>query len=304
MATQYVIYPPTGSSSGGGTVDQGSPSTLANAWPVKVTDGTDLALVTAGGALQVDASGTIQPVSGTVTANQGAPNTAANAWFTKLTDGTDTALVSGAGALLVDGSATTQPVSGTVAVSNFPATQPVSGTVSVSNFPATQPVSGTVTADQGGAPWSASIVESGNTATVSVAGALTVDGSAVTQPVSGTVAVSNFPATQPVSGTVTAELGTPTALSVSQAAITVGTSAVRLTVSGSAPSAGRVVLIGAPDPSSTALFYVGGSSVTSSGGTQGIPLIGGDKFIANNDAGDYYIISDTAAQTCFVLEQA
>lgn len=45
--------------------NQGTPNTLANAWPVKITDGIDLALVTAGGLLQVDGSGVTQPVSGT-----------------------------------------------------------------------------------------------------------------------------------------------------------------------------------------------------------------------------------------------
>jgi len=54
MPTQYIVYP---SSSGGGattvTADQGDPNTLANAWPVKVTDGTDLALVSAAGELNV-----------------------------------------------------------------------------------------------------------------------------------------------------------------------------------------------------------------------------------------------------------
>lgn len=45
------------------TGDQGAPNTVANAWPVKITDGTDTAQVTAAGALQVDGSGTVQPVS-------------------------------------------------------------------------------------------------------------------------------------------------------------------------------------------------------------------------------------------------
>lgn len=46
-----------------GSVDQGNPNTLANAWPIKITDGVDLALVTAAGALMVDGSATVQPVS-------------------------------------------------------------------------------------------------------------------------------------------------------------------------------------------------------------------------------------------------
>lgn len=46
-----------------GDVDQGAPNTTANAWPIKVTDGTDLADVTAAGALKVDGSAVTQPVS-------------------------------------------------------------------------------------------------------------------------------------------------------------------------------------------------------------------------------------------------
>jgi hypothetical protein len=77
----------------------------------RITDGTDTALVTAAGALVVDASATIQPVSGTVTANQGTAAATASAWPTKITDGVDTANVTAAGALQVDGSAVTQPIS-------------------------------------------------------------------------------------------------------------------------------------------------------------------------------------------------
>lgn len=56
-----------------GTVmsNQGTPGTTANRWPIQITDGTDLALVSAAGALAVDGSGVTQPVSGTITANAG-----------------------------------------------------------------------------------------------------------------------------------------------------------------------------------------------------------------------------------------
>lgn len=74
---------------GGGTVDQGVPNTLANGWPVKITDGTNV-LGTASNPIRVNPTGaTTQPVSGTVTANQGTPNLISNAWFSKITDGTD-----------------------------------------------------------------------------------------------------------------------------------------------------------------------------------------------------------------------
>jgi len=45
------------------TANQGTPAATANRWPVQLTDGTDLALVTAAGAQVVDGSGVTQPVS-------------------------------------------------------------------------------------------------------------------------------------------------------------------------------------------------------------------------------------------------
>jgi hypothetical protein len=55
----------------GGTVTQGTPNTLANAWPVELSDGTNL-LGTSSHPVRNDPTGTTtQPVSGTVTANAG-----------------------------------------------------------------------------------------------------------------------------------------------------------------------------------------------------------------------------------------
>jgi hypothetical protein len=112
---------------------------------VKLWDGTDTALVSAAGSLQVDAA----IVSGSVSIS-GTPSTdpidrdARVLGRAKLWDGTDVALVSAAGALHVDGSLVTQPVSGTVAVSG---TVPVSGPLTDAQLRATAvPISGTVTA--------------------------------------------------------------------------------------------------------------------------------------------------------------
>lgn len=104
--------------------------------------------------------------------------------------------------------------------------------------------------------------------------------------------------------TLKAASATPAALTITQAAVTVGTSAVRLTVSGSAPSATRVVLVVTPDAASAAKFYIGSATVTSTSTTRGIQIVASQSFIANNDAGDYYIVSDTAAQTVEIMEQA
>lgn len=104
-------------------------------------------------------------------------------------------------------------------------------------------------------------------------------------------------------GTQKTQLSTPTALTITNAAITVGTTAVRLTVSGSTPASTRVVLVATPDPASIATFYIGTSTVTNSGATRGVAIVAGQSFIANNDAGDYWIVSSTAAQTVEVMEQ-
>ncbi len=64
--------------SGTVTANQGTPAATANRWPTQITDGTDLAQVSASGALLVDGSATTQPVSGTVTANAGTGNFAVN----------------------------------------------------------------------------------------------------------------------------------------------------------------------------------------------------------------------------------
>jgi len=70
---------------------------------VRITDGTDLALVTAAGSLAVDGSGVTQPISGTVTANAGT-----GPW--PITDN--------AGSLTVDGTVTVNDGAGSLTVDN------------------------------------------------------------------------------------------------------------------------------------------------------------------------------------------
>ena len=113
MTTSLVITP-GGSTlasvavSGSITGNQGTAAALAGAWPVEITDGTNV-LGTATHPVRVDPTGTTtQPVSGTVTAQQavaanllatatqGPANTVANAWPEKITDGTNTAAVKAA----------------------------------------------------------------------------------------------------------------------------------------------------------------------------------------------------------------
>jgi hypothetical protein len=87
---------------------------------IRITDGTDTVLVTAGGLLQIDGSGVTQPISaaslplpagastsslqttGNTSLSSILTNQTNQTQFTKITDGTDTALVTAAGKLLVE----------------------------------------------------------------------------------------------------------------------------------------------------------------------------------------------------------
>jgi hypothetical protein len=113
---------------------------------------------------------------------------------------------------------------------------------------------------------------------------------------------SSIPVAATISGTpsVNATPVVPAALTVKSAGVSVGTTAVRLTTDGSAPSSTRRVLLANVDSANASKFYIGPSSVTA--GT-GVLLVAGQTFSAEDDAGDYYIISNTAAQTVFVTEQ-
>lgn len=82
------------------------------------TGGTNVASVSAAGALKVDGSAVTQPVSGTVAATQSGtwtvqPGNTANTtpWLATINQGGNSAAVSAANALKVDGSAVTQPIS-------------------------------------------------------------------------------------------------------------------------------------------------------------------------------------------------
>lgn len=61
--SQHFYYPPAlGNASTTVTANQGTPNNDANAWPVRITDGTHDATVTAGGALNVAISGLANPL--------------------------------------------------------------------------------------------------------------------------------------------------------------------------------------------------------------------------------------------------
>lgn len=228
-----------------GTVDQGTPASIANAWPTKLTDGTHTIVVNSDGSINADisSSGSI-PV--TIDHNldsvaiYGFDGTSDQFVRTDSSGNLQVSLV-GSSTVAVNNFPATQPVSGTVAISGsvavtgtfFQATQPISGSVSISNFPVTQPVSGTVAATQSGT-WTVSLssgsidigkVDQGLPNTLANAWPVELsDGTnllgtsthpvrtdptgVTTQPISGTVAVTQSTSPWVISGTVTANAGT------------------------------------------------------------------------------------------------
>ncbi len=264
--------------------------------------------LTTGGLLRVDGSNVTQPVSiaGTITTTGGL---------------TDTQL-----------RATAVPVSGTF----YQATQPVSlataptTPVTGTFWQATQPVSiatapvlvagsaiiGKVGIDQttpgttNGVQVNAALPAGSN-----VIGHVIVDtapSTAVTGPLTDTqlrasavpISVATIPSHAVTNaGTFAVQNTTPTALTIHSAAITIGTSAVRLTYNGSAPSATRVLLVAQYLTGGTANCFFGPSGVTSTSTTRGVQMAAGQIFTFSNDAGDYYAICDASSQTFLITEQ-
>lgn len=88
---------------------------------------------------------------------------------------------------------------------------------------------------------------------------------------------------------------------ITSAQVTVGTTAVRATVAGTAPNSQRKYLCIKPSKNNTGAIYFGPSTVTTS---SGLEIIGPDYREFNFDAGDFYLISDTAGQTVEIIEKA
>jgi hypothetical protein len=87
---------------------------------------------------------------------------------------------------------------------------------------------------------------------------------------------------------------------ITTAQITVGTTAVRATVTGSAPNASRKLLAIKPSKNNSGAIYLGSSSVTTS---SGLEIMGPDRIEREFDTGDFYLISDVAGQTVEILEK-
>lgn len=279
-----------------------------------------LALDATVSGLEVAQNSTTSGQSGPIV--QGATTTAAPSYTTAKTNPLS---LTTAGALRVDGSAVTQPVSGTF----YQATQPVSiatapvlvagsaiiGKVGIDQttpgttngvqvnaaLPAGSAVIGKVSIDQT-TPGTTNLValaanQSVNVAQINAVTPLMGNGATGTGSQRVTIASDN------TAFSVNAIAKTPTALTVHQAAITVGTSAVRLTYDGNAPAATRVILVAQLLSTSTANCYFGSSSVTTTSTTRGVQMFAGQTISFSSDAGDYYAICDSSSQTIYITEQ-
>lgn len=258
-------------------------ATQSGAWTVTANAGTNLntsalALDTTVSGLQVTQGSTTSGEKGSLI--QGAVTTAAPSYTTGQTNPLS---LTTTGLLRVDGSGSTQPISGTV-TANAGTNLNTSALALDTTVSGLQVSQGSTTSGEKGPLIQGAVTTAAPSYTTAQTSplSLTTDGSLRTS----------------------AKASTPTAGTVTQAAITVGTTAVRATVSGAAPSAARSVLLVSTDSSSSGKFYMGSSSVTSSGANRGFQLLAGDQVAFNSDAGDYYIISDTAGQTVYIVEQA
>jgi len=80
---------------------------------------------------------------------------------------------------------------------------------------------------------------------------------------------------------------------------TIGTTAVRATVAGTAASSTRKRLSIKPSKNNTGAIYYGSSTVSIS---SGVEIIGPNNLDFLADGSDYYLISDTVGQVCEILE--
>ena len=197
----------------------------------------------------------------------------------------------------------------------------VTGSVSVTNFPATQAISAAALP----LPSGASTLAEQQTQTTAI-GSLTETAPATDTASSGlngrlqriaqrlTSLIALFPTSI---GTKASAASLSVVLASDQATIatqpqtssgtitntqkSVGITAVRATVSGSAPSATRKRLLIKPSKNNTGAIFFGSSSVTTA---NGLEIIGPDRLEFLLDSSDYYLISDTAGQVVEIIEVA
>lgn len=112
----------------------------------------------------------------------------------------------------------------------------------------------------------------------------------------GSASLSVVPATDASFKTVEQPLPAATITTIQ---LTVGLTAVRATVAGTAPAGSRKKLWIKPSKNNTGAIYIGASGVLIS---TGMEIIGPDRWEVLNDNNDYYLISDTAGQVVEILE--
>jgi hypothetical protein len=250
------------------TVTQGTGTNLHS-----VIDSGTITANAGTGTFAVSAASLPLPIGASTSAKQPALGTAG-------TPSADVITVQGATsmtALKVDGSAVTQPVS----IATAPA------------LVASSAIIGKVGIDQttAGTTNGVSLAQIGSTTAATGNG---VSGS-------GTLRVNIASDNSAI--TVNATPVVPTALTIKQASVTIGTTAVRLTNDGLAPASTRVLLVAQLDTASTANCYFGSSTVTTSGSTQGVQMFAGQTYSFSKDAGNYYAICNATSQTFHITEQ-
>jgi len=263
--------------------------------------------------------GNINNITGTVSLPTGAATSALQTTGNNSLSSIDTkipglgqALMAASIPVVIASNQSAIPVTGTF----YQATQPISGTVAVSNFPTTVDTNtGAATAntirnvlatrhetnttplalrESDGTNWLSSIALAAAQLT---SGALTAIrmGACIVMGWDGTTHRELAVGTDgSLKTSETISSGT-----ISTAQKTVGLTAVRATVSGSAPSSTRKKLWIKPSKNNLGAIYIGSSSATIS---TAMEIIGPDRWEVINDANDYYLISDTAGQVVEVLE--
>lgn len=194
----------------------------------------------------------------------------------------------------------------------------VTGSVSVSNFPATQPVSAaslplpsgasTLAEQQTQSTYLSSIESNSGTAILPVhteTSAFTSASFVVSgiDPIASTVRAFRVNSSDQLltfigNSFVATKEATNSGI-ITQVQKTVGTAAVRATVSGSAPLSARKRLLIKPSKNNTGSIYFGASTVTTA---SGLEIIGPDRLEFLLDSSDYYLISDTAGQVVEIVE--
>lgn len=230
-STLVLLTNSQGSTTSGqsGPLVQGATTTAA---PTYTTGHTNPLSLTTAGALRVDASGSTQPVSGTVTANIGTTGgLALDTTLAKLTIAQGTALGSNTQALSGGSVTTAAPTYTTGQIS--PISLTTAGALRTDSSGTTQPVSGTVTANigttnglaldatvtkltiaQGTALGSNTQALMGGSVTTAAPTYTTGQISPMSLTTAGAVRTDSSGTTQPVSGTVTANIGTTNGLAL------------------------------------------------------------------------------------------